>query len=316
MANHETDRRRPVHLLVGHPGDPVCLAVRAALRERGEPATIVGNPVLEREFSWALDTASSSWSFELAGRTVRDDDVATILFRGAGAFDPIGWSDPDFEYIATESRAALTAWLWSVRRPVVNRLPVWLALRPRVPLADWQPHLRAAGLVSAPLIVSNVETRRPVFGPAPAAGGHGVLHAPLTGSAWFTAQSEDDWTRLARAQAHVPLVLSPMPGRPRAVWVVGREIVHEVPDCALESIEGRLVELGRQIRIDILRVTIDAAAPEPAVLAVDVVPDLALAPLERRPVVAAAIADLMTRLARDDSAEERFGDRSGQAVGT
>jgi hypothetical protein len=277
---------------------------------------IVGNPILEREFSWALDTASSSWSFELAGRTTRENDLATILFRGVGAFDPIGWSDPDLAYIATESRAALTAWLWSVRRPVVNRLPVWLALRPRLPLADWQPHLRAAGLVSAPLIVSNVESRRPAFGSATAAGVRGVLHAPLTGSAWFTAESDDDWTRLTRAQAHVPLVLSPLPGRPRAVWVVGREIVHEVPDHALEPIEGRLVELARQIRIDIMRVTIDAAAPEPAVLAVDIVPDLALAPLERRPLVAAAIAELMIRLARDGSVEERFGDRSGQAVGT
>jgi hypothetical protein len=211
-----------MYLLLGSPGDFCCSAVFAALDARGWPARIVQNPTIHpARFSWRLDTDRSVSELAWDGEDpVSDETIDGVLIADAGWVDPAGWQPSDFAYIQAETQAAVLAWLWSLRCPVVNRYPADLWYRPQLPLLSWRPLLLRCGLPVADALVSNVEDEARAFGAR-----SGAVYRTLSTDAHYLVASDRDWSGLAAMQLRTPVWLTSPHGQPKLVCVVGGRAV-------------------------------------------------------------------------------------------
>lgn len=289
-----TTRRKLLHLVVGRRSDLLAQAASAGLRARDRAVVVTANPLSGRPpFRWVLGSGGPGWTVQgPRGRPVGEEDVESILVRGPVQVDTTGWSPADAAYLQAETQAAVLGWLWSIRRPVVNRHPAALWLRPIQALASWQGPIRAAGLRSADILVTNVEVRRPPLGRSGE-----LVHAPLSSMDRFVVDSRAAWQGLTKVQAHVPLVLSAPAIAPRAAWIVGSRVLweaHRPRDTDRErSLDDGLVKLGRACQTDILRVTVDLATAPPEVLAIDPHPRLETVDDPARTAIVEAVVDLL-----------------------
>ena len=225
-----------MHLLLGDPQDPCCLSVRDALVARNCPSRIVANPVVDpARFAWRLDNEQSVsqlvWD---DGPPLPDDHIAGVLVRHAGWLDPEGWATDDLAYMQSEIQAALLAWLWSLRCPVVNRYPPAIWYRPRTSVLTWQPLLRRCGLPVLETVITNVEEEARAFAQRQADDGvSGAVYGPLTSDVRYLVSREEDWNGLAALQRVAPVCLSVPHEEARSVCVVGKRIIWDgepVPD--------------------------------------------------------------------------------------
>jgi hypothetical protein len=214
-----------VHLLLGHPQDPFCAAVRARLEALGHPARIVANPFEPpARFAWRLDgpapVSRLAWDDATDGAP-----IAGVLVRSAGWPDPDGWDPADHAYVQAETQAALLAWLAGLPCPVVNRAAAGFFYRPRLPLVAWRPLLRRAGLPSTETLVTNDPQVARDFGRRlEAEGAGGAVCTPLTGeTAWLVAGP--DWAGLAALQEATPVCLAEPHGPAQSACVVGDRII-------------------------------------------------------------------------------------------
>lgn len=219
-----------MHLLLGDPGDPCCLGVRAALEARNYPTRIIANPLAHpSRFAWRLSSEQSAsrlaWDEE---PPLPDDQIAGVLVRRTGWVDPIGWQPDDLTYMQAETQAALLAWLWSLSCPVVNRYPAEIWYRPRVPLLSWQRLLRRCGLPTLETLVTNVEEEARAFGRRLVLEGvAGAVYGPLTSDMRYLVVGDDDWSGLAALQRRAPVSLAAPYGAAQFACVVGDRVVWE-----------------------------------------------------------------------------------------
>ena len=219
-----------MHLLIGDPQDSCCVNVRDALEASGHPTRIISNPlVYPSRLEWRLNNEQSAsrlvWEEE---PPVLDDHIAGVLVRNIGWVDPIGWQKDDFTYMQAETYAALLAWLWSLRCPVVNRYSSSIWYNPQTSLLSWQRLLRRCGLPTLETLLTNVEQEARAFGRSLAQEGvAGVVYAPLTSPVRYLITGDKEWSGLAAMQSYAPVCLAYPHGQAQSVCVVGEHVVWE-----------------------------------------------------------------------------------------
>lgn len=219
-----------MHLLLGHPQDPCCLAVLNLLEAHNYPARIINNPMAHpSRFVWHLNNKESASQFAWADeQPIADDHIAGVLVRSTGWIDPAGWEPVDLVYMQAETQAALLAWLWSLSCPVVNQFPSALWYRPRAPLLWWQGVLRRCGLPTSEVLVTNVDDEARAFGRRlDEEGVKDAVYGPLTSDTRYLIGGDRDWSGLAALQQSAPVCLTYPHGAARLVCVVGEQVVWE-----------------------------------------------------------------------------------------
>jgi hypothetical protein len=217
-------------LLLGDPQDAFCLRVRSALAARHFATRVIANPLAHPSlFAWRLDNAQSAsrlaWDHE---PPIAGDDIAGVLVAGTAWIDPAGWQRDDLAYVHAETQAALLAWLWSLRCPVVNRFPAAIWCRPRIPLLFWHRLLRRCGLPTPATLVTNVDREARAFAELPGEEDlAAVVYGPITSDARYLVNGDRDWNGVAAMQRYSPICLAHPHGAAQLVCVVGEQVVWE-----------------------------------------------------------------------------------------
>jgi hypothetical protein len=287
-----------VHLLLGNPEDYFCLSVRRALEARNCPSHVIANPLAHpSRFAWRLDNERSAsqlaWHDELP---MRDDQIAGVFVRSTGWIDPEGWQPDDLTYIQSETQAALLAWLWSLRCPVINRSPSAVWYRPRVPLLSWQPLLRRCGMPTLETLVTNVDQEARDFGRRLALEGvPGAVYGPLTSDVRYLLTGENDWNGLAALENCAPVCLSYPHGAVQLVCVVGEQVVWEsepAPEAAV--FEPALRRFAKAAGLAVVELAFASTAKGICVIAVESHPNFQHFGDSARQAIVEGIADLLT----------------------
>jgi hypothetical protein len=219
-----------VHLLLGDAQDAFCSRVRSMLEARHFATRVVANPLAHPAlFAWRLDNAQSTsrlaWDDE---PPIAGDDIAGVLVAGTAWIDPAGWQRDDLAYVHAETQAALLAWLWSLRCPVVNRFPAAIWCRPRIPLLFWHRLLRRCGLPTPATLVTNVDREARAFAALPGEENlAAVVYGPITSDARYLVTSDQDWDGVAAMQRYAPICLTHPHGAAQLACVVGDRVVWE-----------------------------------------------------------------------------------------
>jgi hypothetical protein len=291
-----------MHLLLGHPEDPLCLGVRNVLEARNCPTHVIANPLVQpSRFAWRLNkeqSASQLWHDELL---IFDDQIAGVFVRSAGWIDPEGWQPDDLIYMQSETQAALLAWLWSLPCPVVNRYPSALWYRPQVPLLSWRRLLQRCGLPVLETLLTNVEEEAREFGRRLAREGvDGAVYEPLTSDVRYLVTGETDWSGLAAMQNCAPVCLTYPHGQTQSVCVVGEEVVWEgEPSPETAALEPALRRFANATGLAFVELALAPTAKGICVISVESHPSLQqFGDLARQRIVE-GIADLLIAKAGD-----------------
>src|SRR5215469_4931106 len=196
-----------MYLLIGAPDDPVSQAVLDSLEAKGYETRVLPGPISNPlQFTWRFDTVSSA--SRLTGEDgvhLPDRGIDGVLVRRPSHISADGWDPVDLMYIRVETQAALLAWLWSLDCPVVNRYPASLWHCQDMPLLFWRLWLERCGLRVLPALISSVSEETQAFGKA---HGKRILYAPLTTSARYELDSDDQWKKLEAMQRLGPVHLT------------------------------------------------------------------------------------------------------------
>ena len=221
------------------------------------------------------------WKFRKLGRLggqppLDEDHIAGVLVRRAAWIDPRGWRPADLAYVQAEAQAALLAWLWSLRCPVVNRCVPAIWYRPRAHLLSWQKLLERCGLPVLDTLVTNVEEEARRFGRRLAAGGvEGVVYGAVTSDARYLIASDDDWGGLAALQRITPVLLAPPHGEAELVCVVGERVIWgREPAAERARLETGLRSFAAAADLAFVTVTLAPASSRTCVVAVETNPEL------------------------------------------
>ena len=304
-----------MYLLLGYPGDPCCLGVRAALEERDYSVRIIANPLAHpSRFAWRLDNERSAsqlvWSEE---PPVLDEHIAGVLVRSTGWIDPTGWRPDDLAYVQAETQAALLAWLWSLACPVVNRYPPAMWYRVQAPLLSWQPLLRHCGLPALETLITNVEEEARAFGRRLAREGvAGTVYGPLTSEARYLVTCDEDWSGLAAMQGFAPVCLTPPHGATRSVCVVGERVIWEgEPPSEVARLEPALRRFARTAGLAFVELALAPTSNGICTIAVEPYPRFErFGDAARRQIVDGIVPLLTAEAGRDDPARTAHGSLS------
>ncbi|HVS65304.1 MAG TPA: hypothetical protein VMT85_17575 [Thermoanaerobaculia bacterium] len=300
--------RCPLFLLLGHPHDPCCEAVRRELERRERKAVLTADPMAApARFSWRLSNSGSEIRFEIRDACYSNDELEGVLVRSSGYVEPTGWRPEDLAYMQAESQAALLAWLWSLSCPVVNLYPAFVWYSPRAPLVSWLPLLRRSGLPAPPTLITNVDREARAFGAASGNGDGGIVYSPLATETRYLIGQGDDWRGIEAIARVVPVCLSPPHGAVEVVQVVGEATFWErEPAPAAIALEPALCRFAAAAGLSFVELVLAPVAGRLVVVAVEPQPRLErLAPGQRR-AVANHLVDLLTDSRwRDAPAEPR-----------
>lgn len=255
-------------VLLGDARDPVCAAVGRALTGRGERWRLAAS-LAELGLSLRLErlgpaTPHVTLRFE-DGLTLVDSQLRGLLVRSVSGFDPAGWDPDDLEYASSESRAALIAWIWSLRCPVINRCRPEHWHRGQTSALAWQRELDRAGLALKPHSIrcgDSIDVQRGL--PAQA------LMAPATGAALYAVRDAAEWSRLRTLAALMPLTLTPLHGeRATACVVCGTVVWAADPAPAFAACEPGLLRLAAITGMDCFETALVAFDDGPCVESVN-----------------------------------------------
>ena len=261
-----------MYLLIGDNADPCCQSVSASLVARGSEARILANPfAAPPHFTWALNDDESAshlrWGSEpLLG----DDEIEGVLVRSIVWIETEGWQADDLAYMQTETQAAMLAWLWSLRCPVINRYPAHVWYRPLSPLLVWQSLLWRCGLKTPEVLVSNVPDEAQAFG---AELRDAVVYAPLTSEARYLISAEEDWRGLAAMQGCAPVCVAQPHGATQLVCVVGDRVIWDgAPPAEAAASEHQLRRFAEEAGLSFVQLAIAETADRWCVVQVNPFP--------------------------------------------
>lgn len=283
-------------LVLGHPSDPCCEAVRRELEARERKAVVTADPLAApARFSWRLGNSRSEIGLEIPGICRRDEELEGVLVRSTGQVDPAGWRPEDLAYMQAETQAALLAWLWSLPCPVVNRYPAFVWYSPRAPLVSWIPLLRQSGLPAAPVVITNVDREVRAFGVTSTDRDGGVVYSPLATETRYLIGQGEDWRGIEALARVVPVCLSAPHGPVEVVRVVGDETFWEGdPSPEAIALEPALCRFAAATGLWFVELALAPVAGRLVVVAVEPQPRLErLEPGQQR-VIARHLVDLLT----------------------
>lgn len=249
-----------MYLLVGSLYDPCCVRLQDVLTASGHAVGLFANPLNDPlRFSWHLDNERCSSELVLTdGQRVTDTDIEGVVVRSAGWVDPSGWTPSDLAYMQAETQAALLAWLWSLKCPVLNRYPAALWYRPQLPLVAWHALLWRVGLPASHILLTNIEEEARAFrASAESAGVGGAVYAPLTSNAQYLVSSDDDWRGLAALQSRAPVCLTLPHADTCLGCVVGDRVIwNSSPPADAKMLEPALRQLAAAAGLEFLEIAL------------------------------------------------------------
>lgn len=280
-------------LLLGGQNDEYLIALLETVRGSGSKAEIVtGAFAQSARLTWAFDSSRSETRLILAGgRRLNDDDIEGVVVRRSGGVERAGWNIEDYSFIEAEHQAALIGWLWSLRCPVINRLPAAVWFHGRLPLAFWNPALRLSGLSPIDCLLSNVEQDLREFGRQ----NRGAVYTPLTGDGHYRLEDNVSWEQLAKLHRQFPVyVAAPYAGL-RFACVVGQEVIWATgTQPVTRDVEPALIEFAAVAGLSIVEIGISQTTYGPRVTAIDPEPRLARYCVDSRVRIIDGLAGLLS----------------------
>jgi len=293
-----------MYLLIGSSADLCCQSVSAALAARGLTARIVANPFAAPvRFAWSLNDDTSASRLQLGDEPpLGDDEIEGVLVRNPIFIDIAGWLPEDLAYMQAETQAAMLAWLWSLRCPVVNRYPASVWYRPQTPLLVWQSLLWRCGLKTPATTVSNVPDEARAFG---AQWQSGVVYAPLTNPARYLIGTADDWQGLAALQRCAPVCLAQPHGAPQLLCVVGERVIWDgAPPVQAPELEPSLRQFAAVAGLSFVQLAIAETADAQCVVLVEPFPRIEQFTAAARQEIVAGLAQVLTTEPHNQHAAE------------
>jgi hypothetical protein len=265
-------------LLLGDTHDPVCNTVQEALRARGarmhRSALLFGSPA---RFRWWIEAGGTRSEVELPGGDVLSErEIVGVLARRTPCIASDGWSPRDLSYVHAEASAAALGWLWSLRCPVVGRMPSALWYRSEASLLGWGRALDRAGLKIQESVATNDLEEAWAF-----CGDVAVLHL-LGPDAAYLVRTEEEWESVEALMERGPVCLTRPHGAVDVACVVGDEVVWG--DGARPWLESRMLAFSRQVGLSLAELAVSGPEGGEEVVSVDAHPRLtrfAPAQLER-----------------------------------
>jgi hypothetical protein len=240
-----------MYLVLGRRDDACCTGVLARLQQRGLDARLLSQPLFEAgRLNWRLD--GSGVRSRLALDSVEPERISAVLVRDMGALSSIGWDSADHAYMQAEIWATLLAWLESLPCAVVSRMPAAIWYRPLMPVMEWSPLLRLAGLPMPEILLTSDPEEAREFGRR----FEGALCTPLTSdSSWLV--TERDWPGVARLQATAPVCLTEPCGDAWAACVVEGLVIwsRKVP-AEVAALEPRLLRFAALSGLNLIEVVV------------------------------------------------------------
>ena len=239
------------------------------------------------------------------GRALPGAHIESVFFAHCRGFDVADWNEQDLPYAYAEAQAALLGWLWSLRCPVINRLPARLWYGNPMPLAAWQPLLRQAGFTAGPMTISNVAPALRRF----ADPGSGAVYTPLASSQCYLVASDSEcylvasdseWQGIEKLTTLVPVCLSKPHPQPVHVCAVGsRSFWNTVPPADAGALERSVARLRNLLKLDWLSVALARFDDSWHVAGVEVLPQLCAFDATMRAEIVGVLVDRLTSPVRD-----------------
>ena len=244
-------------LLLGDGRDTLSQRVAEALSHHGHQVIVTRDPLAAPfVLSWHVhsDRHADVWAWARAdGHAPALDGV--LVRSSGGPTESEGWDPTDLAYVRAEAHAALLAWLWGLRCPVINQYSADLWVRPQRSYPEWQRLFTECALPAADILVTNEIDRARAFA---ARSGQHVTYMPLTSWSRYAITTSEHWMELAKLLDHVPVCLVAGPPQPSTYGtVVGRRIVwdHQV-HADVRALEPGLLRLADRLGVDLIQVEI------------------------------------------------------------
>jgi hypothetical protein len=260
-----------VYLILGEPTKSLAKPLLARLHAIGAEILSITDLTSEIEMMWRLDAALSSFELHLPdGRTILQEQLLGVIALAPSVGDIK--SIKEKEYLRAEKRAALLAWIFGLKCPVVNRFRPMFWISPRIPLPLWHRSLTKCGLPVIDEVLSNVPAELKAF----AGKFRGDLnYSPLSSEQCYRVATADDFEGLSKLtqfclinlRHHSPLVY--------AACIVDRNVFwnQSVP-AVLINLQDRLVQFAVTAGLAILEVALLLIGDTPKVCSIEPFPKL------------------------------------------
>jgi hypothetical protein len=281
-----------VFLVLGEPitGDSELLP--ASFRNRGHEVLIIPDLTPKTKFVLRISTSATSCELHLDdGRSFSDKQ-----FDGAVVQKPprIRSDLPNIgqeEYARSEKNAALFAWLWNLKCPVVNRYPPIFWSSTRVPLPFFRQVLSQCKLDVADTALSNASSELRRF--ASNVSGQ-IRYTPLSSAKSYPIETANDWVGLSKMAELCPVNLMQVVPPIYTACVVGDTVYwNQAVPPVLTDLEGSLVRLAIVARLSFMEIQLLVAKDTPRVCSIEAFPSLAKFDSGTRELIADALLRML-----------------------
>jgi hypothetical protein len=282
-----------VYLILGQPPLSLAESIQTGFNAMGAEIVWISDFASEVELVWWLGTSSSTFELQLKnGRKLDEEQVLGVLAVAPYKGDISEIKEK--EYFRAEKRAALLAWLWSLRCPVVNRIPPMFWISPHVPLTFWHPALRRCGLPVVDSILSNLPSELEKF--VSESSGE-CDYVPLSIKELYRVATPADFEGLTKLAKFCPINLTQYSPHIYSACVVNRKVFwNQSVSPILTSLQDRLTQLGVVTGLPFLEIGVLVIDGAPRIRSISPFPKLDLF----RPDTCGVITKALLSLLRSD----------------
>lgn len=261
-----------MYLLLGDTSDPVLSALRDVLQGADLEVEVLTEVFSSATFAWCFDSSMSTTSLILEnGRRLRNEEIEGVAVRRSRVARTVDGDADEARFLEAEHRAALIGWLWSLRCPVVNRLPASIWFNLRLPAGFWNRALELSDLYPINFLLTNVEQEAHGYRET----NRGAIYRPLTGDGHYELEGDAAWDQIAKLAQDFPLRLTPAYKGLRFACVVGQDVIWSpAPLVDSGDTERALTRFVAEAGLGLCEVSFFESNLGPRVVAVDPEPSL------------------------------------------
>jgi hypothetical protein len=282
-----------VFLLLGEPIPGISELLSARFRNRGHDVLMI--PDLAPRMRFVLLISNSDTSCELHlndGRCFLDKQIDGAIVQNPPRIRRDLPNIEQEEFARSEKNAALFAWLWNLKCPVVNRYPPIFWSSTRVPLHFFRPLLAQCKLYAVDAALSNVLFELRKFA---SDVGDQARYAPLSSGKSYRIETAEDWIGLSKMAKLCPVNLIQVVPPIYTACVVGRAVYwNQAVPAVLTDLEGCLVQLAMAAGLSFMEVQLLVTNDGPRVCSIAAFPSLAKFDSGACEIIADALLGLLT----------------------
>ena len=260
-------------IVLGEPITALSEIFQSECKKRGQQVFGIAEFDETVGFNWefdSIDSCSVLRARELS--PFSDRQITGVFVQNPPRLDADNAAESHHEYSQAERNAAMFAWFWNLRCPVVNRYPAAFWFSPRVTLSGWLQLVIKSDLRITDAILSNVERDLRSFAEKLSVN-PGYL--PLCSPDAFRVSTEEHWHGLNKMRAICPISVIPL-GQPVFIaCVVGDRVFWNRPlSHPIAGYDDRLVDLTKLSGLDFLEVRLCRHGDDFAIHAIEPFPTL------------------------------------------